>query len=107
MIAEKMKTKLISLTVPGYSVYDETEGRFISQQRNCTKFLVKPDFLTQFQTLALKKIVAITHPDNLASQKVLKKAGLVYCGEVEYQSSPEVSKKTVCWFVATELLKSV
>jgi predicted nuclease of predicted toxin-antitoxin system len=51
---EKMKGKLISLTVPGYSVYDETEGRFISQQGNCTKFLVKPDFLTQFQTLAIK-----------------------------------------------------
>jgi [ribosomal protein S5]-alanine N-acetyltransferase len=37
-----------------------------------------------FRTLALDPIVAVTHPDNLASQRVLQKIGLRPSGEAYY-----------------------
>ena len=37
-----------------------------------------------FRTLALDPIVAVTHPDNLASQRVLQKIGLLPSGEAYY-----------------------
>jgi RimJ/RimL family protein N-acetyltransferase len=51
-----------------------------------------------FQTLSLQKIVAITHPGNEASQKVLEKVGLRKTGEVDYQSTPDASQIRVVWF---------
>jgi RimJ/RimL family protein N-acetyltransferase len=37
-----------------------------------------------FRALALDPIVAVTHPDNLASQRVLQKIGLLPSGEAYY-----------------------
>jgi RimJ/RimL family protein N-acetyltransferase len=37
-----------------------------------------------FRTLDLKQIIGLVHPDNLASQRVLEKAGLVYLNRAEY-----------------------
>lgn len=48
--------------------------------------------------IGLKKIVAITNVKNEASKKVLKKIGLNYIDNREYQSSPGVPMLTVCWF---------
>ena len=37
-----------------------------------------------FETLALNRIVGIVHPENVASQRVLEKAGLARVGEADY-----------------------
>jgi ribosomal-protein-alanine N-acetyltransferase len=37
-----------------------------------------------FAELALEEIIGITHPENTASQNVLKKAGLVFTGPAHY-----------------------
>jgi RimJ/RimL family protein N-acetyltransferase len=37
-----------------------------------------------FETLNLEQIVGLTHPENTASQNVLKKCGLRYTGKKEY-----------------------
>jgi len=37
-----------------------------------------------FETLDLKQIIGITHPDNTASQRVLEKAGLQFTGTNHY-----------------------
>jgi len=38
-----------------------------------------------FQTLALPQVVAVTYPENLASQRVLEKLGFARRGEVDYR----------------------
>lgn len=48
--------------------------------------------------LGLKKIVAIANPANQGSLRVLKKIGLRYLGDVDYQSSGEAPKCRVSWF---------
>lgn len=50
------------------------------------------------QTLGLKKIVAITAPENRASIRVLEKVGFRYLGEVDYQPDPIRPKAPVPWF---------
>jgi RimJ/RimL family protein N-acetyltransferase len=37
-----------------------------------------------FRTLDLKQIIGLVHPDNLASQRVLEKAGLIFSNCAEY-----------------------
>jgi ribosomal-protein-alanine N-acetyltransferase len=37
-----------------------------------------------FETLGLKQIIGLTHPENLASQNVLKKCGMYYTGQKVY-----------------------
>jgi RimJ/RimL family protein N-acetyltransferase len=37
-----------------------------------------------FETLALERIVGIVHPENIASQGVLKKLGMTFTNEAEY-----------------------
>ena len=37
-----------------------------------------------FETLGLGQIIGLTHPDNIASQSVLKKCGLKYVEQKEY-----------------------
>jgi ribosomal-protein-alanine N-acetyltransferase len=37
-----------------------------------------------FQALGLDEIIGLTHPENIASQRVLEKAGLAFAGEAEY-----------------------
>lgn len=48
--------------------------------------------------LGLSKIVAITNAGNIGSKNVLKKIGLEYSGDVDYQSSSEAPKSRVSWF---------
>lgn len=43
-----------------------------------------------FQRLDLKRIVAVIHPENLASKKVAEKAGMVYERNVSYKTHAEV-----------------
>jgi len=52
-----------------------------------------------FDDLGLSRVVAIVELDNTASKKVLEKSGLKYCGDIEYQASPEDPKETLSWFV--------
>lgn len=37
-----------------------------------------------FETLGLRQIIGLTHPENTGSQNVLKKCGLVYTGQEKY-----------------------
>ncbi len=37
-----------------------------------------------FDDLGLHRVIGVTHPDNIASQKVLRKAGLADCGTGRY-----------------------
>lgn len=37
-----------------------------------------------FETLGLSQIIGLTHPENIASQNVLKKCGMHYTGQEEY-----------------------
>ena len=50
------------------------------------------------EDMSLKKIVAITDLDNLASQRVLDKLGFFSKGQVEYQASSDAPKEIVQWF---------
>ncbi len=53
-----------------------------------------------FHVLGLKKIVAISDLDNIASKRVLEKSGFIYSGELEYEASLETPKEIVSWFIA-------
>ena len=37
-----------------------------------------------FKELGLESVIGLTHPDNIASQKVLQKAGLIFTEEAQY-----------------------
>lgn len=41
-----------------------------------------------FETLGLKTIIAVVHPENIASQRVTEKLGLTYTGEAVYFDMP-------------------
>lgn len=41
-----------------------------------------------FETLGLEKIVGVTYPENVASQNVLQKAGLIHVGDTLYIDIP-------------------
>ncbi len=41
-----------------------------------------------FETLGLKTIIAVVHPENIASQRVIEKLGLTYTGEAVYFDMP-------------------
>lgn len=41
-----------------------------------------------FETVGLEKIVGVTYPENIASQRVLEKAGLIHMGESLYVDIP-------------------
>lgn len=41
-----------------------------------------------FEQLGLEKIVGVTYPENVASQNVLQKAGLVHVGDTIYVDTP-------------------
>jgi GrpB-like predicted nucleotidyltransferase (UPF0157 family)/RimJ/RimL family protein N-acetyltransferase len=48
--------------------------------------LVKALVVYGFSTLTLDKLIAVTHPDNVASQKVLKKSGFIDVGQMSWCS---------------------
>lgn len=50
------------------------------------------------RSIGLKKIVAITAPENKASIRVLEKTGFKYLGELDYQPDPSKPKAPVPWF---------
>jgi len=43
-----------------------------------------------FENLAIDKIIAVTYPENIASQKVLKKTGLDYTGKITWYDGREL-----------------
>jgi ribosomal-protein-alanine N-acetyltransferase len=43
-----------------------------------------------FQQLSLKRVVAVIHPENLASKKVAEKAGMIFEQTVSYKTYPKV-----------------
>jgi RimJ/RimL family protein N-acetyltransferase len=53
------------------------------------------------RSLGLKKIVAITSPENNSSKKVLQKIGLTQIEDRKYQSSPAASEQVITWFEIT------
>jgi RimJ/RimL family protein N-acetyltransferase len=68
----------------GYSFFPEFWGRGLATEitRACLGF--------GFETLGLHSIVALTLPQNLASRRVLEKAGLTYEREVIHDGIPHV-----------------
>lgn len=52
--------------------------------------LVKALIVWGFEHLSVNKLVGATFPDNIASQKVLLKAGLVYCGVKTWYTGVDV-----------------
>lgn len=43
-----------------------------------------------FKNLELNKIIAVAHPDNIASARVMQKCGMTYCGLGFYYNRPSV-----------------
>jgi len=46
--------------------------------------ITKALLIHAFENVKLKEVHAVTHPDNIASQNVLKKAGLKFIGMDKY-----------------------
>jgi ribosomal-protein-alanine N-acetyltransferase len=43
-----------------------------------------------FESLGLAEVIAYTQPDNLASRRVMEKAGMLYAGELIHEDMPHV-----------------
>ena len=44
----------------------------------------RPGLRFGFETLGLERIIALTHPENTASQRVIAKLGMTFTGEADY-----------------------
>lgn len=76
---------------------DETEVGYVIGRpfwgQGCATEIATAALRFGFESCGLTKIIGLTHPENVASQRVLMKAGLVYVGEFEYFGM--ISKKYV------------
>ena len=44
-----------------------------------------------FQVMGLKKVVAAVNPKNIASEKILKKLGMIYVGKIDWSNQGKVN----------------
>jgi GrpB-like predicted nucleotidyltransferase (UPF0157 family) len=57
-----------------------------------------------FEHLSVNKLIAAAEPENIASQKVLKKAGLSYTGKIKWHNGRELLGYEICKADSVELV---
>lgn len=98
MVFEKESGKFIGQAGLFHLGYDDTQPEIEIAYRLHRKYwgkgyateLAKALIHWGFQNLSVNKLIAVTHSNNLASQRVLKKAGLDFTGKIKGQDGSEL-----------------